>query len=128
MFDFIDMLSIHDHDFLEGNYYPKKPKSPKDHSILFGYEMVDENAVSYAKILNNLRADQATCTIRTHEDIGWKIKGYVVTQDDLCWQIVDFRKILMPESNKEALRVVKQSSQTEYIIRLIAVENPWELQ
>ena len=116
MFDFIDMLSIHDHDFLEGNYYPKKPKSPKDHSILFDYEMVDENAVSYAK------------TIRTHEDIGWKIKGYVVTQDDLCWQIVDFRKILMPESNREALRVVKQSSQTEFIIRLIAVENPWELQ
>lgn len=35
MFDFLDVEKVRDNNFLEGNYYVKKPKKPEDHAVLF---------------------------------------------------------------------------------------------
>ena len=127
MFDILDMEKPVDENYLEGNYYVRKPKTLTDHAVIFTYAMIDPSTKDYGKIMGNLRADMSSCAIRTNDDCGWRVNGYVVTQDGEFWQIEGVRKDIQNEDNKEALRVVVQPANTDFVLRLIAVENPWEL-
>lgn len=124
--DFLDFLTIKDEEVYWGTYYSKRPKSYKNHGIGFSYDVVDPNDKNYAKLLENLRADKATLTIKTNDMCGFAIGGYIATQDGEFWQINGISKRDNPE-NKQALRNLTFTVNTEFVIRLINVENPMEL-
>lgn len=128
MFDFLDMETVRDEDYMEGSFYKRRPKTPNDYAVPFVYSEIDSKSRSYYKILQQLKSDQGTYTIKTRDNVGWKVNSYIVAQDGTMYQVVDYRKIMTPQSNKEALRVVKQSNSTEFVVRLLEVENPWGLQ
>ena len=125
MIDFLDMETIRDTDFLSGTYYERKPKKPGDNPVFFEYEMLDERSRAYSLIMGGLHADAVTCAIKTDYDLKWKIGSFVVTQDGEFWTISEVRKTIQIPENREALRVVKQSNNTEYAIRLVICDNPW---
>ncbi len=125
--DFLDAMTIMDAEVLTGTYYAKQPKTPSDNGITFDYDIVDESDRSYARMLDNIRTERGVQTISTDDKVPFKIKGYVVTQDGTFWQIAGIIKRVKHEDNKEALRLIKETIQTRYIIRLIEHENPWEL-
>lgn len=127
MGDFLDFMAISDEEVLSGTYYPKKPKLPQDKSFSFMYDIVDESNKYYSKILGEIQTEKTTQTIKTNDDCGFKIKGYIVTQDGIMWQIDNLVKRLVKAENKQALRWLKQTVETEYVIRLIEVENPMGL-
>lgn len=127
MFDYLDMETIKDTDYLEGNYYEKKPKKPEDNPVYFEYEMIDEKSRAYALIMGNMKSDNQTCAIKTDYALNWRINGYVVTQDGTLWTVSEVRKIVQIPENKEALRIVRQTNNTEYLIRLLIADNPWGL-
>ena len=127
MLDFLDFLQIKDEEVLTGTYYARRPLITADTGIRFQYDIVDESDKSYATILNNLKTERTLQTIKTNDMCGFKVNGYIVTQDGDFWQITGIIKRLVKPENKQALRILKQTVETTYIIRLMQVENPMEL-
>ena len=125
--DFLDLLTIKDEEVLTGTYYKRRPKTTADEGISFSYDIVDESDRNYSKLLDNLKTEQVMQTIKTNDLCGFKTKGYVVTQDGRFWTITGIITRLVKRENKQALRVLKQTIETEYVIRLLQVDNPMEL-
>lgn len=123
----LNFFSIKDEEVLTGTYYNRMPETTQDYGIEFQYDIVDENNKAYSTILNNLKSDKGTSAIKTNDMCGFKIDGYVATQDGSFWQITEIVKHLVRPNTKQALRLMKQTAETEYVLRLIEVDNPWEL-
>ena len=125
--DFLDLLAVSDDEVLSGTYYNRRPKTTEDVGVDFKYDIVDEKNESYSKVLDAIETVKSIQTIKTNDECGFKIKGYVVTQTGEMWQITSIVKRLIKPENKQALRVLKKTIETEYVLRLIEVENPWGL-
>lgn len=125
--DFLDLLTIKDEEVLTGTYYNRRPKTTADVGISFSYDIVDVSDRNYSKLLDNLQTEQVMQTIKTNDLCGFKTKGYVVTQDGRFWTITGIIERLVKRENKQALRVLRQTIETEYVIRLLQVDNPKEL-
>jgi hypothetical protein len=125
--DFLDFLTIKDEEVLTGTYYNRRPKTIEDVGISFQYDIVDEKDETYSKLLDAIETTKALQTIKTNDLCGFKVKSYVITQTGELWQITGIVKRVVKPENKQALRVLKTTVETEYVIRLIEVENPWGL-
>ena len=127
MRDFLDFLHIQDEEVLSGTYYARLPITSQDAGEPFQYDIVDDNDKTYSLLLNNIQTEQSIQTIKTSDASGFKVKGYVVTQDGALWQITGIIKKLSKPDNKQALRILTETVESEYIIRLIQVDNPMGL-
>ena len=127
MDDLLNFLRVEDEEVLSGTYYKRLPESPIDNGVSFEYDIVNEKDKRYSTIIGNIRADGATCTIKTNDNCGFKINGYIATQDGSFWQIAGVGKHLVKPDSKQVLRLFRESAETEYVISFIEVENPWEL-
>ncbi|MBQ0099416.1 MAG: hypothetical protein KBS91_02575 [Firmicutes bacterium] len=90
----------------------------------FDYDITDERFRQYSTI-ENLQIDNKTLTIVTRDRLGFKPKKHIVTQDGDLWQILAVRETT---DNKQPLRFLKSSSDTKFIISLVALDNVWEIQ
>ena len=124
----LNFLAIKSDEVLTGNYYARLPETPNDIADEFQYDIVNEHDKAYSLVLNNLQTDRTTCVIKTNDNCGFKINGYVTTQDGILWQITSIGKQLVKAETKQALRWLKQTIETEYVLRLLEVDNPWDLQ
>lgn len=124
--DFLDLLHIKDEEVLSGTYYARRPKTPQDSGVPFEYDIVSEPRSNYGNIISNLNGVLSYQTIRTNDLVDFKVKGYCVTQEGGLWQIEEITKQLVTTNNKQALRNIKQI-ETERILRMIEVDNPWGL-
>lgn len=127
MRDFLDFLHIQDEEVLSGTYYARLPITSQDAGEPFQYDIVDDNDKTYSLLLNNIQTEQSIQTIKTSDASGFKVKGYVVTQDGALWQITGIIKKLSNPDNKQALRILTETVESEYIIRLLQVDNPMGL-
>ena len=126
--DLLDILRLKDTEYLTGTYYARQPFTPEDDGIAFTYEMVDPKSKTYAKLINNLEEPSSVTAIRTDDDCGFEINGYVATQGGDLWIVQEVLKNVQNDNTKEALRLLTETVQTEYVIRLLKVENPWGIQ
>lgn len=122
-----DEMKLHYEERLSATYYPSIPETPQTTGVRFLYDIINESDRQYAKLLDNIKTEATVMTIKTDDKIEFKTTGYIATQDGLFWQIQGVIKNLKHENTKEALRFLKETVQTSYIIRLIEVDNPWEL-
>jgi hypothetical protein len=125
--DYLDLLAVSDEEVLSGTYYKRRPKTINDTGDEFHYDIVNDHDENYSKLLDSIETTKAIQTIKTNDDCGFKVKGYVVTQTGELWQITGFVKRLVKPENKQALRLLKETIETEYVIRLMEVDNPWGL-
>jgi hypothetical protein len=123
----LPFLVVKDEEVLTATYYNRIPETPQDVGDEFQYDIVNEKDKTYSTILNGLQTDRATCSIVTDDDCGFKINGYVATQEGSFWQITNIVKRLVRKENKQALRFMKETAETEYLLGLVEVDNPWEL-
>ena len=124
--DFLNFLCESDEEVFDGTYYPKRPKTPKDKGYGFTYDLVDATDKAYAKLMDVVKTDRATLTIKTNDTCGFAIGGYIATQDGEFWQINNIQT-KHNDDNKHSLRFFNMAVHTEYVLRLISVENPMEL-
>lgn len=127
MRDFLDFLHIQDEEVLSGTYYARLPITSQDAGEPFQYDIVDDNDKTYSLLLNSIQTEQSIQTIKTSDASGFKVKGYIVTQDGALWQITGIIKKPSKPDNKQALRILTETVESEYIIRLIQVDNPMGL-
>lgn len=125
--DLLDLLSGQYDEVLTGTYYTFLPKTMTDSGISFQYDIVNDSDHSYSNVLDSLNTELTTCTLKTNDTCAFKVNSYIATQDGKLWQISGVVKKIINERSKQALRLLKETSETIYLIRLIEVPNPWEL-
>jgi hypothetical protein len=128
MFDFFKDRSD---EFMTGYYWVKYP-SPTVHQeeegrISFNYSKAAARQKTYNTELQNLRLDTERYSIKTCDDCGFKIGGYVSTQNGAFWIIEDIVADEQTTETEEALLMWKESEKTERVIRLRRYQNPWEI-
>lgn len=125
--DYLDLLAPKGEEVLTGTYYPRRPLTPQDAGTKFAYDILDEPRSAYNNLLGTLNTTVSYQTIKTNDLCGFKIKGYCVTQDGGLWQIQEIVKRLVSKKTKQALRIIHDTIDTEYVLRMTEVDNPWEL-
>ena len=125
--DLLSLLNTNAEEVLSGTYYPVIPKIAEDGGLEFNYDIVNDSDRTYAQVLNTIKAEQTICTIKTNDNCGFKINGYITTQDGVFWQITGIVKHLVNKNSKQALRLLRETAETEFIIRLLEIPNPWGL-
>lgn len=124
---YLEWLAPKDDQFMTGYYYERRPVSPEDGRKVFRYSRLDPYTRAFDTELGQMRLDRSTYSLKTKSSLNWKPKGYISTQDGRFFQIVEFSENNQPKGSEEALRLFKRAVQSEYTIRLIEVDNPWEI-
>lgn len=127
MADYLDLLHQRSEEVLTGTYYDRRPLTPQDVGEAFSYDIVDEPRSAYFNLLQSLNTTMSTQTIKTTDIHDVKVKGYCVTQEGGLWQIQEVVKRIKNPKTKYALRVIQTTIETEYVLRMVEVDNPWEL-
>lgn len=121
--DLLDYLAPQEGYVLSGTYREKY----KDEPIYFEYDVVDSPRWSFGELINNLIRDDSACVIRTQYALKWIINGFVITQDGKAWRITEKIKHSTTK-NKDALRIVTENPSTEWVLGMVAVDNPMEIE
>lgn len=120
-FDFIDLIINNADEYLTGYYYERRPVSQADGRITFNYRQLDPNSKVFSTVLSNLRADRATYAIATNDFDGFKVGGYVVTQNGLIWEITEVISNEEAKGQNDSLRWFKTARGAEWSVRMIQV-------
>lgn len=136
--DLLDILEGRYHTTHTGRYFERLPV-PMSYPVTveqlyeydegkdFDYRIVNPEERRYKMLLNNLsEPDGATATVSTREDLDWGNKAYVLLDDGTLYTVISITKDL-ESTEDEASRLMTIPVGTEYILRLVEKENPWEI-
>lgn len=121
--DYIDFLVDTTNEYLTGYFYKKRPISAEDGKIAFKYKQLDPNSRVFGKVLGEVRADRATYAIKTNDQCGFNIGGYIITQNGLIWQITEVITNEEVKGGNDVLRWFKRAKNAECSVRMVQVDN-----
>lgn len=121
--DFLDLLVPTDTEYATGYYYAQLPITPESTCNVFKYETINPYSRRFDTVLNNLRADSESCAIKTNDDCGFQIGGFISTQDGELWIIRQIIRGTQIKGKEEQLRLLKRSTATESTLFLEKIEN-----
>jgi hypothetical protein len=124
MFDLVDLLEGKFDKTFTGTYYDRLPTTPQDYGIALDYEIIDPTERHYQMIFGNVDGNTTeTLTIKTNDPLGYKINGYIATEDEKFYIIESIRED-RGKTSKEASRYFKEITGVEWVLRLISHDNP----
>lgn len=121
--DYIDFLVDTTDEYLTGYFYKKRPVSAEDGKITFKYKQLDPNSRVFGKVLGEVRADRANYAIKTNDQCGFNIGGYIVTQNGLIWQITEVVTNEEVKDGNDVLRWFKRAKNAECSVRMVQIDN-----
>lgn len=128
----LDFLKEHDEEYMTGFYYAYKPdpthsieQKQEEGAKVFRYSKAEGRRRIFDNVLVNMRSDTERYVIKTCDDCGFKIGGYVSTQNGLFWTVEDITCEEQTKGNEETLTMWRRAIKTEFILRLRRVDNPW---
>ena len=124
--DALDILNPRERFSAEGTYWDSRPDSAaQGGSKKFNYEFVSPYSRTYRVACGNMQTFEAgETTVRTNDDVGFKNGGYIMLQNGQLYTILQVATDFQAAS-KQALRFLGVPLGTEYVIRMVTVENPW---
>lgn len=134
--DFLDVCTGKYYQYHTGVYYVTLPNpineitSPSDlfgfdEGAFFDYEYVDPTEWRYKQLLSNLTEHtMASATIKTKEPIKFNPKGYILLDNGRLCQMLSVTEDTN-SANREAAILMPVPPGTDYVIRLVEIENPW---
>lgn len=136
--DFLDICAGRYFQTHTGRYFEHLPEvytSITDYEQLYNvetgtdvdYEYVDPTEWRYKTLLSNLTESKtASATIKTKEPIRYNPKAYFLLDNGRLCQMLSVTEDTQA-AQREAARLLPIPVGTEYVIRLIEIENPWGL-
>lgn len=132
MLDLMDILEGRFEQTCPGTYYVKKPRAVLNYESAqdgvegkpLDYEFIDPTSYHYRSILGNMTdTTSIICAIKTKDNYDYKIGGYIVLSDG---RLCTINAVTQDTSKtaKQARRMFPIPLGTEFIIRLIEVDNP----
>lgn len=126
--DILDIMNPRQRFTLTGKYFPERPDGPDVGGEEFNYEYVDPYTKTWRTLFGNIQAGAGETAIRTDDQLGFKEgKGMVVLQDGTVY-LIQQKMTDYSSAPKQACRVLPVPIGTEYVLRLVAVEDPWGVQ
>ncbi len=122
--DILDILNPKTRFTATANYYPEPVNGLEVGAQQFNYEYVNPFSNTYRRLFANIQGTAGEVALRTDDQIAYKINGIVVTQDGQAFKIIQVEKDYQA-ANKQAMRVLGTPISTEYVLRLVSVDNPW---
>lgn len=109
-----------------GFYFPTRPNAPDDERTRFVYEYITPSSRRWQTLgdSNIINTRGAELTIRAHDDVPFKVCGYVLLQDNKFFEIAE-AALDYSTAPRQAFRYFKSSPQVSYVLRLIEVDAPW---
>lgn len=93
----------------------------------FDYEFVDPTAWNYKRLFGNLtELKYANATVKTTDMLNWKVGSFVVLEDERLYQITSVTEDTSA-AQREAARLMPIPVGTEYVLRLVEIDNPTEV-
>lgn len=136
--DFLDIAMGHYNQTHTGKYYEEIPDvfyktigfdstEYQIPAIPFDYEYVDNTTWAYKQLISNLtELNGAVTSIKTREQLKWKVGSFVALMDGrLC--VIKSVSQDRNAANKESARLLPIPLGTEYILHLVEYENPRRL-
>ncbi|MBQ8394501.1 MAG: hypothetical protein IJX49_02895 [Clostridia bacterium] len=124
----LDFMKERSNEFMTGFYWDKCPKPTQiqtEGRQTFHYAKASPRQRQFGTVLQNMRLDSHYYTIKTYDDCGFKVNGYVSTQDGNFWCIEAITHDEQTAEDEESLLLWESAVKTEYILRLRSVQNPW---
>lgn len=127
MRDILDIMNPKTRFTATANYYPEPVNGPEVGAQQFNYEYVNPFSNNYRRLFANIQSEAGEVAIRTDDQINYKINGIVVTQDGKTFKIIQIEKDYQA-ANKQVMRILGTPVSTEYVMRLVSVDNPWGIE
>lgn len=137
--DFLDLSKGKYYQYHTGKFFLRLPEAitnitkladlyDLDEGACFDYEYVDPTEWRYKQLLGNVsESKMAIATIKTKEPLPFKPKAYILLDNGRLCQMLSIVEDTAA-ANREAAILMPIPVGTEYILRLVEIENPWELQ
>ncbi len=122
--DILDILNPRTRFTATASYYPETMDGPDVGAQQFNYEYVNPFSNTYRRLFSNIQGVAGEVAIRTDDQLKFKINGIVITQDGQAFKIIQIEKDYQA-ANKQAMRVLGTPISTEYVLRLVSINNPW---
>lgn len=106
------------------NYYVETFDGPDVGAQQFKYEYVNPYSNTYRRLFSNIQGVAGEVAIRTGDQLKFAVNGIVVTQDGHAFKILQIEKDYQA-ANKQVMRILGTPLSTQYVLRLIGVDNPW---
>ncbi len=127
MRDILDILNPRTQFALSGTYYPERPDSPDVGGQPFNYEYVDPYTKTWRTLFGNIQASAGETAIRTDDRLKFKAGDGLVRLQDGEWYAIQQKMTDYQAAPKQAFRVLPVPVGTQYVLRLVAVDEPWGL-
>lgn len=126
MFDALDLMRGKAAFTFTGSHYKALPGAQNDEHADFDYEYVDPTEWHFQKLFGNLiNNDGATTTIRSNDDLDWRVGEYAELQDGKLYRVNNVMKDYQTGS-REVYRFLKDAPQVDFVLRLVEVDNAWQ--
>ena len=125
--DILDLLNPKTTFTATATYYPEPFNGPDVGAQQFNYEYVNPFSNTYKRLFANIQGVAGEVAIRTDDQIKFKINGIVITQDRQAFKIIQIEKDYQA-ANKQVMRIFGTPVSTQYVIRLVSVDNPWGIE
>lgn len=122
--DILDIMNPKTTFTATANYYPEPVDSPNDGAQQFNYEYVNPYSNTYRRLFANVQGVAGEVAIRTSDQLKYKINGIVITQDGQAFKIIQIEKDYQA-AQKQAMRILGVPVSTQYVMRLVSIDNPW---
>lgn len=135
--DILDILEGKYYKTHSGTYYKKLPETARfdtpeslyksEVGVWFDYEIIDPSSWQYRNLLGNLiERDASFTTIKTCEALDFRAGEFIVADTCKLYQIYSVTEDTSAAS-REAARLLPIPIGTEYLLRLVEVENPRQI-
>lgn len=125
--DILDLLNPHTQFALAGTYYSERPDGPDVGGQPFNYEYVDPSTKTWRSLFANIQVSAGETAIRTDDQLSFKTGNGIVRLQDGSWYTIEQKATDYQAAPKQAFRVLPVPVGTQYILRLVAIEEPWSI-
>ena len=126
--DALDILNPKERFSGDGTYWDNRPDSTDEGGKKFSFEYVSPHSKSYRVAFGNMQNfENGETAIRSNDEVGFKNGGFIMLQSGQLYTIIEVSTDYQAAS-KEALRFLGVPLGTEYLVRMVSVENPWGVQ
>lgn len=136
--DVLDILAGHYYQTHSARYFNRLPESisyaatiedmykqTEAIGIDIDFEFVDPTSWRYKTLVSNMSdSNAADATIKTKDGEGMRVKGYILLDNGRLMQIISITEDTAAVQ-REAARIFAVPPGTDYVIRLVEIENPW---
>ena len=89
------------------------------------FEFVDPTSWRYKTLVSNMSdSNAADATIKTKDGEGMRVKGYLLLDNGRLMQIISITEDTAA-GQREAARIFAVPPGSDYVVRLVEIENPW---